>query len=265
MTSALTSQPIVEAWVLSLVLIIARVSSFVMWLPVFGGREVPQIVKASLSLMLAAVWFTEFGSSPSATVWAVVNQGHWLGYAQAVGKEMLFGALMGYALGLLLLPARVAGTYIGQEMGLTLATLSDPSTGASVNVVAQVFETMAILVFFAFDVHHFLLGALHASFSKWQVGSPFSSYPASALAASLSTMHEGGLLIAAPVGICLFVTIVGLGLLMRAAPQFNLFSIGFTVRIVVGMVAILFFLPEILSYIARYLQGGMALLHWMIT
>jgi len=238
---------LIESWVLSLSLIFARVGTFVAVLPLFGSRQVPRLVKVGLAFGLASLWFGALGTAPAGEVpqdWATTR---WLAYPIAVGRESLIGAVLGYAFGLFLLPARVAGEFIGQEMGLALASVADPAAESSATLVGQLFEILGALIFFGLDGHHAWLAALHASFARWPIGSSIFALPVAPLVSGVTQAHEWGLLIAAPLAACLFVTSVLLALMARAAPQLNLLSVGFALRLGVGLVAAVVFMPELVA------------------
>jgi len=236
---------LIDAWIVAFSLILVRVSLFVGMLPLFGGRNLPRIVKVGMSVGLATMWFCSFGVIPSLFVFEMSAGSHWLGFLLAIGREALFGAMLGFAFGLFLLPARIAGAYVAQEMGLNLAAISDPSAQDSATVLAQMFEALGILLFFGLDFHHVILSALHLTFIRWPVGSPISAFPTVPLMNGMVHAQEWGLLLAAPMAICLFLTVVALTLMMKVAPQLNLFSIGLTLRIGAGLLAVLFFLPDV--------------------
>ena len=235
----------IEVWAVSFSLILVRVSFFVGMLPLFGGRNLPRLVKVGLSIALAWMWFGSFGMTPSMPMLGMAANFHWFRYAIIIGQEAIFGAMLGFAFGLFLLPARIAGSYIGQEMGLSLATISDPSAQDSANILAQLFESLGILTFFCLDFHHALLGTLHVTFNRWPISSPLSAYPLLPLMNGMADAHEWGLLLAAPLAICLFLTVIVLALMMKASPQMNLFSVGLSLRLGVGLLAALLFLPDI--------------------
>ena len=65
------------------------------------------------------------------------------------------------------------------------------------------------------------------------------------------------MLIASPVGVASFITVISLGLLMRAVPQMNIFAIGITVRLAVGLISLVVFLPVILQLLERMLQQAL--------
>jgi flagellar biosynthetic protein FliR len=83
------------------------------------------------------------------------------------------------------------------------------------------------------------------------------------LVSAASAAEEGGILLVAPVCLCLFLTTAVLALMTRAAPQLNLYSVGFPLRVLVCLGAAVVLLPNILtgmigmfSYFLGLLQLG---------
>lgn len=234
--------------ILSFMLTVGRVGAFIATIPLFGDSRLPNQVKIGLVLALSTLWLVYAADHP-ATIAAVrtIAVSHWLAYFAALVSEMLVGAMLGFAFSLFLLPLRIAGAYVGQEMGLTFATLASPTSTESTNVVSQFFEAVGILLLLSLDVHHLFLVAMDLSFQRWPLGNGWAPMPTAALVHGVERTHHLGLLIAAPVGVCLFITMIALLLLARAVPQLNLFSIGLAIRIAAGFCALLLFLPEIFS------------------
>ncbi len=236
--------------VLSFMLIVGRVGAFVAATPLFGDRRLPHQVKIGLVLALSTLWLVRNGSHPTsiAAVQAVYAS-HWLGCFAAMIAEVLVGALLGFAFSLFLLPLRIAGAYIGQEMGLMFANLASPTSAESTNVVSQFMEAIGILLLFSLNVHHLFLTAMDLSFQRWPLGAGWGPLPISDLIYGVERTHHLGLLIAAPVAVCLFVTMAALLLLARTVPQLNLFSVGLAIRIAAGFCTLLLFLPEVVSVV----------------
>lgn len=233
-----------ELPVLSFALVLTRVAAFIAAFPLFAGKNLPRLIKLGFAISLTWLWFGVYAAEPSPEVRQMAANMHWLAIAIGVLREALLGAVLGFGFGLFLAPLRMAGAYVAQEMGLTLASVADPSQGDLTNVVAQILEALGVLLFFALNVHHSLLLALHVSLQRWPFGSPLPAFSAAAVIGGVDDAQQWGLLLAAPVGICLFATTVALVVLARAAPQLNLFSVGLTVRLVVGLLAALLFLPD---------------------
>ncbi|MCR9116202.1 MAG: flagellar biosynthetic protein FliR, partial [bacterium] len=112
------------------------------------------------------------------------------------------------------------------------------------------------LLFFVMDIHHVMIGMLHASFQKWQIGAVLPTGATAWVSMQLAQTHQWGMQIAAPVALCMLVNLILMVVIMKAAPQLNLFSVGFTLRLIVGLVASLAFLPEMIAMTGRLFGGA---------
>ncbi len=244
---------VIEIWLMSFGLILARVSAFVATIPYLGGRFVPKLVKSGMALALTCFWFAESGVTSIATV-VSMNQEPWLAFTLAIAREVAIGCALGYVFGLFLVPFRIAGGYISQEMGMTLGSISDPTRPQVTTVMSDVFEMFGVLLFFTNNVHHVFLAALHGSFARQPIGGAILNLPVAHSLTAFAAATEWGLLLAAPVGCCLFITSLIIGLMARAAPQLNMMSFGFAVRILVGLVATCVLWPDLAPHMSLVLH-----------
>lgn len=241
-------------------LVLARVGTFIMVLPLLGGTQTPRLVKLGLALALTVLFAStsldRLGSvaellRPQAAPWAAV--------CLALAREAGLGALIGFAFSLFLLPARIAGEFLAQEVGLSFGSLITASGDGSAGPLAVLFESFAGLLFLGLDVHHTFLGVLHESLGRYPVGQGFR-LPTCDLVAAAGAAEEWGLLLGAPVALCLFLTTIVLALLTRAAPQLNLYTVGFPLRMLVGLGAALLFLPQLVEGLVAVLAQFTAFL-----
>src|SRR5262245_17861705 len=115
-------EAVIDTWVMAYSLVLARVGSFVAFLPVLGGKQVPRLVKLGTTVALACVWF---GSADTTAVRELLGRSPnalWWGYGLAAGREAALGAVLGYAFALFLVPVRIAGELIAEEMGFSMAS-----------------------------------------------------------------------------------------------------------------------------------------------
>jgi len=250
---------VLETWVMTFGLILARVSAFVALIPYLGGRFVPRLVKAGAALALACFWFGETGTASLHNVVRIAGQ-TWLSFALAIAREVLLGAALGYVFGLFLAPFRIAGEYLSQEMGLTMGSITDPSRPQNTTVFGEAFELLGVVVFFSQNVHHVFLAVLHGSFTSQPIGAAFGALPVGLQMEALSSVMRWGLLLAAPMASCLFITSLILSVMSRVAPQLNLMSVGFTLRIIVGLGVTALLWPEVAPQMALILQRFSSLL-----
>jgi flagellar biosynthetic protein FliR len=235
---------VTEAVVLCFGLVLARVGAFVSVAPLLGGATVPKTVKAGLALALALLWLTVLPEHGLTGLPALSGgPAAWLACGLALGREALLGVLFGYAFGLLLVPAHVAAEYLSQEMGLSFAAqVGSPGDGQAAPLT-NLFELLALVVFFGVDGHHVFLGVLDGTFTQYPLGGALPPVPLEGVVGGAAATEEWGLLLAAPVGACLFLVTVVVALLTRAAPQMNLYVIGFPLRLGAGLAAALLLLP----------------------
>ncbi len=235
------------------VLIITRVAAFIGFFPLFSRRQIPVSIKAGLAVALSVFWFStmnvrvieaDLDLKNLSTVMAVL----------LIAREMGIGLLLGVTLGFMLIPAKIAGQYVGQELGLSMAAISDPSSPDSSGEVGQLFETLAILLFFGLNLHHFVLLFLDVTFDQLGGKIDLLRLPTDKLVALTQRLDDYGLLVAAPLGITLFLLNLGLVYLNKAAPTMNLFSVGMALRGSIGLLCILIFMPFILQAITMYFE-----------
>ncbi|MCR9293711.1 MAG: flagellar biosynthetic protein FliR [bacterium] len=223
-------------------LALARIATFVAAFPLFSGRQLPNLVKLGLAASLAIFWTSETSATQDITDQFVQN----LAISRAVlmwAWEIAMGFVLALALGCFLWPARIAGAYIGQEMGLSMAAQSDPENGSSSTIVNRMLDAFAVLVFFATNLHHFIIITLHLSFSNKSRQVEILRLPIEAIVSLLNSSTERGLQIVGPIVIALMLVTLVVLLLNKAAPTLNLFSIGISLRVSLGIVALLAFSP----------------------
>ncbi len=225
-------------------LLLARLGAFVGVMPLFGSRT-PRTVRVGLVVALAAFYLS--AAPPASEVGArgpVAVES--FRYALALAREALVGAAMGFAFGLFLLPARLAGEFITTQVGLNVAPQAGPTGDEAAGPLTTILETVAGLVFLVADGHHVVLAALHASFALYPLGGP--GVPQAGPAVNgLAAAYEMGLLLAAPLAACLFLLSVTLAVMSRAAPQLNIYSVGFSLQVLVVLFGGLFLLPELVT------------------
>ena len=246
----------IETSVLTFVLILVRITSFFGVLPFFGRRAIPNLILIGLSLALTYLQFASLESLPQVLLDYRVAYLTWFGFAIAAAGEFLIGALLGLGFGMFVYPIQVAGGYLAQELGLNLASMTDASTQANSDVMASLLQTIALLLFFVLNFHHFIVFVISRSFSFIPLGHALdlrSIWPS--VSEQFTHVEATGLSLVAPVGICLFVVLIILILLTKAAPSMNIFSIGLSIRVGAGLFFVFLFLPQMLEAIQHYLEN----------
>ena len=120
----------------------------------------------------------------------------------------------------------------------------DPTSGTSSTLVSSLYENLFLISFLALDGHHWLLRSLQSSFTFAPVGRiALSPQMAPTAIAMFGEMFRAGIVFAAPVMVFLTIVSAMIGLLARAVPALNVLEIGFTLRVIVALVAMFVFAP----------------------
>ncbi len=236
-----------EREVFSFILILCRVSAFVGFFPLFSHRQLPVLVKAGLAVGLTVFWY---GSVPD-HIYAGQDV-PMLMQALMIIQEVGIGLLLAMTVGLLLVPAKIAGAYAGQEIGLSLASISDPGTPDQSTLVTKVFEAISVILFFGLNLHHFLILILDVSMNQLANKINLLELPIGGLVQMVGVLPEYGLQILAPLGIVMFLLTVGLAFLNKAAPTLNLFTVGMSLRSGLGIFCLFLFMPIFVQAIVMY-------------
>jgi flagellar biosynthetic protein FliR len=208
---------------------VLRIGGLIVAAPIVNHPSVPALAKVGLTLALA------FVLAPLATVPAGLTIFSGAGLLAAL-EEVLIGISLGLIVQLAFEALDFAGQSISTSMGLGFATLVDPQHGAGVPVLGQLFTMFGLLAYLAVNGHLLLLGALARSFQTLPIGTlPLGRDMLMGIASWGARIFEIGLLIALPAVIALVIINLALGVVSRAAPQLNLFGIGFTVTLLSGL------------------------------
>lgn len=225
-----------------------RISALLLAAPVFSLSALTVRIRVLLALALSVMVYPLF-------TWPDIDPLSPAGLLE-ICNQLLIGGFMGLALQIVTAAVVVAGQTISNSMGLSMASLIDPNLG-NVPVVAQFLLILSTLIFVSLGGHAMLLALILESFASLPVGSSLFGPQAYAQLVSWSAMiFLGALLTALPVMVTLLFISIGLGVVTRAAPSLNIFSVGLPATIVVGFVVLLLSLANIGSRIQwLWLQG----------
>ena len=145
----------------------------------------------------------------------------------------------------------MAGEHISSSMGLGFAAMIDPQTGTQSPVITQFMTVMMLLVFMTVEGPHILLQQLAASFQAMPIGDALLRPDAILnLSKAGGLIFSAALLVSLPIILALFLVTLLIGMLTRVAPQLNLFSVGFPISIIAGLLLIMIAIPNLFNGMA---------------
>ena len=228
-----------------------RISALFMAMPVLGTRLVPVRIRIIASMAITLLVFPLIPEVPAVEPLSLS------GLLISV-QQILIGIAMGFILQLVMGALLIAGEAISMGMGLGFATMIDPQNGVSVPVISQFFLILGTLLFLSLGGHLMLIQLLVSSFNSLpiaEVGITRESFWA--IVSWGSTMFVGAVWLAVPALISILVLTLAMGVMTRAAPQLNIFSVGFPVTIFMGFIIIMLILPNFPDHFSRMLLEAM--------
>ncbi|MGI6129536.1 MAG: flagellar biosynthetic protein FliR [bacterium] len=217
-----------------------RCGGFLATAPFFSSRSIQPSVRVFLSLLLAFLLLPLFPADNlilSASLWA---------FSLAMLREVVLGLVLGYASSIVFAAFQVAGQVLDMQMGFGMVNVLDPQSGTQVPLIGNFLYLIAMMVFLAYDGHHFLLHALHSSWRQIPPGAVWGE-PGPGLfwvvVRAVTVMFLAGVEIATPVLGALFLADLALGVLARTMPQLNIFVVGLPLKSLLGLFTVSVSLP----------------------
>jgi flagellar biosynthetic protein FliR len=218
-----------------------RISALLVTAPLFSLDALTLPIRIMLALVVTLFVYPLIQ-------WPVIDPVTANGILQIV-NQLFIGAMMGLMLQVAVGALTLAGQTISSSMGLSMATLIDPAVG-NVPVIAQFIVICSTLVFLGFGGHVIMLSMVLDSFRAVPIGANILGQVAFGKVVAWSSMiFLGGVLIALPVMVALLFINIGLGVITRAAPTLNIFSVGFPASIAAGFLVLIFAMDSIIGRI----------------
>ena len=172
---------------------------------------------------------------------------------------------MGITIRTIFVTLEIAGQAIGQLMGLMMASMIDPQNGNQVPVIGQFYLLLATLLFLTINGHLLMIEALVNSFDKLPIGVEGLGRDAAwEIINWLGTILSTALLIALPAMASLLIVNLAFGVMTRAAPQLNIFAVGFPIMIILGIFIVIFTLDGFFPHMIGLFDKGFDMLAYLV-
>jgi len=246
-------------WVASFMWPFIRIGAMFSAAPIFSARSVPVRIRVLLSVLIAWIIMPLIPAMPAVDLIS----------AQSIVisiYQVFIGLAMGFILQMVYSAFVIAGQSIAMAMGLGFASIIDPQNGVQVPVVSQVLLVMVTLIFLSLNGHLMLIQMMVDSFTTLPVGLILPSADSLwQIVSWASTMFAGGMLIALPAVAALLLVNIAFGVTARAAPQLNIFAVGFPVMLMVGLIFLILILPTITDHLSTLLTQAFELMQRYIV
>lgn len=233
------------AWIASAIYPFFRIAALIGTAPILSDNAIPRRARIGLAVFITLVVAPTIREVPNVPL--ISGDGLLL-----VARQFLIGAAMGFSMRIAFAAVEYAGDLMGLQMGLGFAMLVSPETNDQSPIIGSLLGYFTSLAFLAANGPLLMIAGVSDSFDAIPIagGSPMWN-DWRMLVLSGGTIFGLALHLALPVIAALMLTNVALGIMTRAAPQLNLFSIGFPITIGIGLVVLLVSLPVILAIADR--------------
>jgi flagellar biosynthetic protein FliR len=130
------------------------------------------------------------------------------------------------------------GQLVSMQMGLGMAMMNDPVNGVSSAVLGVMYQMYVSLLFLALNGHLVVLDILVRSFTAIPVGSMLSDTALQQIINMFGWMIGAALLLALPAIAAMLLVNMTFGIMTRAAPQLNIYSLGFPMTLLCGVLSV---------------------------
>ncbi|MDU0355685.1 flagellar biosynthetic protein FliR [Paraglaciecola aquimarina] len=209
-----------------------RVSGLFASMVGLSAKSVPMTTRALLTLFLTLLIMPMI---PPVQVAELFSVGTFL----LVIQQIIIGVALGFLSNMVLNTFVLAGQVVAMQTGLGFASIVDPVNGINVPAVGQFYLILATLLFWALDGHLAMIRMVVMSFEAFPIGQAwFAPEQFRDIAHWAGWMFISALTLSLAPIVSLLIVNLAFGVMTKAAPQLNIFSIGFSIAQIMGLIII---------------------------
>ena len=228
-------------------LIFIRLLGFMRFAPGFNRKETPSMVKIAFALTFTIILTGMTKPSAPPADASLIYQ---------LCINYICGCLIGYIGYCILAAVEAGGDMINTQMGMSSATVLDPTSSTQVSIMGKFLGLMGLLIFINIGGLYWLLNAFIRSFEIFPIygtAIPIDKFiNMEYLVKITSNILYVGLQFASPVLIATLGQDIILGIISKTAPQINVFQLSFLFKPVLGAAILVWIMPMLLNVISDY-------------
>ncbi|WP_090839975.1 flagellar biosynthetic protein FliR [Alkalicoccus daliensis] len=218
-------------WFPVFMLILVRMSAFMLTLPFFSHQRIPGQLKIGIAVFMTwIIFFTED--------WPVLEINY--EFFLLILKEALIGLTVGLIATIIFYAIQIAGGLMDLKLGFLIANVVDPQTGTQSPLLGSYLYTFSLLFILAIDGHHLMIDGAFYSYQFVPIDQLYLPFGNEAVmehvVTSFNTMFIIAFQMSMPVVGSIFLVDVALGMIARTVPQVNVFVVGLPLKIFLGLI-----------------------------
>jgi flagellar biosynthetic protein FliR len=217
--------------------IMMRLTGMIFFNSIFGRTNIPTIFRVGFVLVLT---YIVQGLIPM----PVLGAASWIGISFLLVREIFIGFAFGFVVNCMLSVFITAGELLDLQMGMAMAKMYDPASNVSMPVLGSVFNAMFLLMFFLSNAHLTLIEMMVYSFNTIPLGTWTMNWELTVYAFMFfGTILTLAAKMALPLIVVQLLTEVGIGIIMKAIPQINVFVLNIEMKMLIGYFIIFMLMP----------------------
>ncbi len=228
-------------------LIFVRILGLLRFAPGLNRKEIPNMVKLAFAItftvILTGILKPGMPPADASLIYLIVI-------------NYICGCLIGYIGYCILTAVEAGGDMINTQMGMSSATVLDPSTSSQVSVMGKLFGLLGLMIFINIGGFYWILNAFIRSFAIFPLYANILPLEqlinTEYLVKITSNILYVGLQFASPILIATLGQDIILGIISKTAPQINVFQLSFLFKPVMGALILTFILPKLYNVISDY-------------
>lgn len=226
------SETVIMQFLADTLLPFCRISGMFASMVGLSAKTIPTPIKSLFAVLLTIMMLPMIPKSP---VVDLVNLGT---FVLAI-QQLVIGIAIGFVSMMVLNTFVLAGQIIAMQTGLGFASIVDPVNGINVPAVGQFYLILATLLFWTFDGHLAMIEMIAMSFQAFPIAdSWWQAEQFKAIAHWAAWMFTSAIVVTLAPIVSLLIVNLAFGVMTKAAPQLNIFSIGFSIAQTMGLVII---------------------------
>lgn len=222
----------------SFLFLVFRILSFVTTAPLLGDQSVPKKIKLFISLVIS--WCFMLLLPPVKIDFFSIDE------FLVLIEQIVIGISLGFSMQLTFSAVKIAGEIISFQMGLSFASLLDWNTRSSVSILSRFLYMFLLLLFLEFNGHIWMISVLFNTFQQvpiQKIGLDLHAF--FNIVTFAKFIFLDGFMLMLPIIIIQLMLNISIGVLNRITSQISIFSVGFTLTLIVGIYTLYLFIPRI--------------------
>jgi len=219
-------------------LIMIRISSFILSAPFWSNTSISAKIKIGLSCLISLIimpFVTHVSPLP----------GSLAGFLFLVLKQIFLGLFLGFISKLFIEGIRTASAILDIQIGFAFGKVLDPAFGAQSSVIELFYSLTTILILICTEGHLLILKAIMQTFSLLPLDGTISisgSFSENIIVMTgqifIITLEMAG-----PIIGVLFLIEICMAIMAKMIPQMNVFMVELPLKMAAGIICIIFTLP----------------------